>query len=336
MYLIYEKNRLRRVISLLVFGTVLLLLPLLIGTDMSAADGQSYGGRVTTSSTSLNVRSAPASSSSRVTSLARNGYVTVVGTSGSWYKVEYADGIYGYCHANYLTPVSGSFPAYVSASGGNLNVRSGAGTSYSVKTTLPHGKCIVVIGQSGNWYRVIYNGDEVGYVSKSYISVSKPSAVTSAYTSVYLSVPSYKQNDSRWAYDKIGYSGYTIGQIGCTTTALAMTESYRLGYTVYPDAMEDRLSYSSGGALYWPSNYIQYYNSDYLAKAYELLKAGKPVIIGAKTSSGKTHWVVITGFKGGSLILSNFLINDPGSASSTTLATYMAKYPIYMKLAYYK
>jgi len=337
MYLIHEKNRLRRVISALVFGTALLLAFFLTGAHISAADGHSYGGLVTTSSTSLNVRSSPSASSTRVATLARNGYVTVVGTSGNWYKVEYANGLYGYCSADYLVPVSGSFPAYVSASGGNLNVRSGPGTSYYAKTTLPHGRCLVVIGQNGNWYRVVYNGDEVGYVSKSYISLSKPSGSAAyGYSSAYLSVPSYKQKDSRWAYDKIGSSGYTIGQIGCTTTALAMTESYRLGYTVYPDAMEDRLSYSSGGALYWPSNYLQYYGSDYLSKAYGLLKEGKPVIIGAKTSSGKTHWVVITGFKGGALTMSNFLINDPGSASSVTLADYMSKYPIYMKLAYYK
>ena len=34
-----------------------------------------------------------------------------------------------------------------------------------------------------------------------------------------------------------------------------MTESYRLGTSVNPAEMSLRLTYSSGGALYWPSNY---------------------------------------------------------------------------------
>lgn len=303
---------------------------------VAAADGESYGGRVTTSSTALNVRSTPSATSAKLTTLPKGSYVTVVGVEKGWYKIEFGKGIYGYCSPDYLTPVSGSYPAYVSAGGGNLNVRSGPSTAYDIENILPHGRCLVVIGQSDGWYRVIYNGDEVGYVSKKYISVSKPADIKEEYGAVYLSVPSYKQKDSRWSGVKLGSSGKTIGQIGCTTTALAMTESYRLGYTVYPNQMASRLSYTSGGALYWPSNYSQYYGSDYLKKAYSLLKEGKPVIIGAKTSSGKTHWVVITGFKGNALTASNFIINDPGSTDTVDLATYMGKYPIFMKLTYYK
>jgi hypothetical protein len=145
------------------------------------------------------------------------------------------------------------------------------------------------------------------------------------------------QTDPRWANIKIGSSGKTIGQIGCVTTGLAMMESYRTGRTIYPDEMMRKLSYSSSGNVYWPSDYTAVYSSSgYLAKIYDQLRAGKPVLFGAKTSAGGQHWVVITGFKGGqSLTASGFTINDPADKSRTTLADLYSDYPNFYKFFYY-
>ena len=302
------------------------------GTTAQAATLESAAGIVATSSGNLNVRSSASTAASVVASLAKGSYVTLISQSGNWWRVEYADGRYGYCHANYISRVSGSTSATVNTASSNLNVRSGAGTSYKVTGSLAKGKIVVVLSESNGWSRVLYNGVKTGYVSSQYLSK------TSGSDSIQLALPNFKQTDSRWANVLIGNSGKTIGRIGCTTTAIAMMESYRQGKTIYPDAMSKQLSYSSSGDLYWPSNYVQTTNSSgYLSRIHDLLKQGKPVLIGAKTSAGSQHWVVVTGFSGGSVTnAANYRINDPGSNSRVTLQQFLNVYPVFYKLVYYR
>ena len=163
---------------------------------------------------------------------------------------------------------------------------------------------------------------------------------TGLYKKLTLSVPSFKQTDSRWADIRIGTQGDTIRSSGCTTTALSMTESFHRGKTVTPADMVKRLSYSSSGMLYWPTDYATELvsSSDYLKKIYAQLSKGKPVILGMKKSNGSQHWVVITGHKKetASLSAGNFSINDPGSSTRTLLSEFVAAYPVAYKIAYKK
>lgn len=317
---------------MVVFG--LLAMPL----NAQAADANSQAGVVAVSSGRLNVRSSGSTSASVVTALSKGSYVTLISKSGSWWRVEYANGKYGYCHSDYITQVSGT-AATVKVSSGSLNVRTGPGTSYSRQGSLSNGQTVIVLSSSGGWSRILYHGTKTGYVSAAYLSSgtsSGSSSGSSGYSAVSLSVPSYKQTDSRWASVQIGSSGKTIAQIGCATTAVAMMESYRTGTTIYPDAMSKKLSYTSSGSLYWPSNYVAVTNtSGYLSAVYTQLKQGKPVLFGAKTSAGSQHWVVITGFSGGSLTASNFSIHDPGSNSRVTLQQFLNAYPVVYKYFYY-
>lgn len=312
---------------------VLILGALAIPMSADAATASSKAGTVSVTSGRLNVRSSASTSGTVVSSLSKGSYVTLMSKSGNWWKVEYADGKYGYCHADYIKTATGT-PATVKITSGSLNVRSGAGTSYSKVASLYKGEVVIVISKSGNWSRILYNGTKTGYVSSQYLSTSSSS---STYSKVSLSVPSFKQTDSRWASVKIGSSGKTIAQIGCATTAIAMMESYRTGTTIYPDAMSKKLSYSSSGNVYWPSNYaVVTSSSNYLSGIYSKLQAGKPVLFGAKKSSGTQHWVVITGYTGGnSLTASGFTINDPGSNSRTTLQHLLNEYPTFYKYFYY-
>lgn len=302
-----------------------------MGTAAQAATLESAAGIVATSSGNLNVRSSASTAASVVASLAKGSYVTLISQSGNWWRVEYADGRYGYCHANYISRISGSTAATVNTASGNLNVRSGAGTSYKVTGSLAKGKIVVVLSESNGWSRVLYNGVKTGYVSSQYLK-------TSGSDSIQLALPNFKQTDSRWANVLIGNSGKTIGRIGCTTTAIAMMESYRQGKTIYPDAMSKQLSYSSSGDLYWPGDYVQTTNaSGYLSRIHDLLKQGKPVLIGAKTSAGSQHWVVVTGFSGGAVTnAANYRINDPGSNTRVTLQQFLNVYPVFYKLVYYR
>lgn len=317
------------------FTSFILALVLILGTlsiPTVAATTSSQAGVVSVTSGRLNVRSSASTSGAVVSSLAKGSYITLMSKSGNWWRVEYADGKYGYCHADYIKTATGT-PATVKISSGSLNVRSGAGTSYSKVASLYKGEVVIVLSKTGSWSKILYNGTKTGYVSSQYLSTSS----FSTYSKVSLSVPSFKQTDSRWANVKIGSSGKTIAQIGCATTAIAMMESYRTGTTIYPDAMSKKLSYSSSGNVYWPSNYtVVTSSSGYLNGIYNKLKAGKPVLFGAKKSSGTQHWVVITGYTGGSsLTASGFTINDPGSKSRTTLQHLLNEYPTFYKYFYY-
>ena len=216
---------------------------------------------------------------------------------------------------------------------GALNIRSGPGTSYSRTGSLSNGEVVIRLSDSGGWSRILYHGTKTGYVSTQYLSADTSS---SGYSAVSLKVPSYKQTDSRWANVTIGSSGKTIASIGCATTGIAMMESYRTGQTIYPDAMSKKLSYTSSGSVYWPSNYTAVTSSSgYLTGIYNLLKQGKPVLLGAKNSYGSQHWVVITGFTGGSLTASSFTIQDPGSSSRTNLQQFLNAFPTFYKYFYY-
>ncbi|MGN0978075.1 MAG: papain-like cysteine protease family protein, partial [Faecousia sp.] len=76
--------------------------------------------------------------------------------------------------------------------------------------------------------------------------------------------------------------------------------------------------------------------SGYLSAVYSKLQQGKPVLFGARNASGTQHWVVITGFQGGSsLTASGFTIHDPGSNSRVNLQQLLDVYPIFYKFFYY-
>ena len=296
--------------------------------EVKAADLNSRAGAVTTTSGTLNVRSGPSSSASKTASLKKGSYITLLSKSGSWWYVEYEKGKYGYCHSDYITVVAGT-PVTVNTQSGGLNVRTGAGTSYSKAATLPKGETVILLSNTEEWSRIFYHGVKTGYVSSRYLS--------SYYAPVSLWVPDLKQTDNRWANMIVGNSGKTFAQIGCATTAIAMVESHRQGRTIYPNEMGSQLKYTSSGSVYWPSHYTTITKTDgYLEKIYQLLKLGKPVLFGAINSYGSQHWVVITGFSGGkSLSPSGFTIRDPGTWSRTNLQQFLNLYPTIYKYFHY-
>lgn len=311
------------------FLLLIVILFAITPTKVKAADGSSRAGAVTTVAGNLNVRNAATTAAPVVMSLRKGSHITLLSQSGSWWRVEYDKGRYGYCHGDYITIIQGS-PVKVATRSGNLNVRSGAGTSYSILTQLGRGETVLQLTTNNGWTRVLYHGTKTGYVSSAYLSAAAENR------GIHLAVPSFKQTDSRWADVKLGSSGKAMSQIGCATTAIAMMESYRTGTTIYPNAMAKRLRYTATGSVYWPEHFVAVTGSaDYLSRAYQLLQQGKPVLLGMKNASGGQHWVVITGFTGGTVTAANFTINDPGSNSRTTLQQFVNLYPTFYKLFYY-
>ena len=320
----------------LALAAVLIIGMLALPTQAANADSQAG---IIKANGGLNVRTEPTTGSRVLTTLGNGSYVTLISRSGSWWRVEYSGGSYGYCHGDYITAVSGN-TATVNTDPTGLNVRSGPGTSYARIGGLSRGYRVIVLSTSGGWSRILYQGTKTGYVSAQYLSggTQAPSApaAPSGNQAVSLSVPSFKQFDSRWASVTLGNSGKTMEKIGCATTAIAMMESCRTGTTIYPDAMAKKLNYTSTGSVYWPAYYTTVTsNADYLNKIYSQLKQGKPVLFGAKNSYGTQHWVVITGFTGGSLSAANFTINDPGSNTRSDLQQFLNAYPTFYKYFYY-
>lgn len=303
----------------------------ILAAPVRAANADSKAGVVSTAGGMLNIRSQASTGSAVVASLHKGSYLTLMEKAGAWWKVEYARGKYGYCHSDYITAVSG-VPVTVKIQSGSLNVRSGPGTAYAKTGSLSKGETVIAFSTVSGWSHILYHGTKTGYVSGQYLWGS-----TSDYPAVSLNVPSFKQTDSRWANVLIGQSGKTMARIGCATTGIAMMESYRTGKTIYPDAMSRQLRYTASGSVYWPSHFTAVTGSaGYLRGIYNLLKQGKPVLLGAKNAYGSQHWVVVTGYTGGStLSASGFAILDPGSNSRMNLQQFLNAYPTFYKYFHY-
>lgn len=330
--LLYEVIFLKKIISCLLAVTLCFSLNAFVPKGNTALKIQG-AGVVNTISSGLNIRSSPSQTSTIVASVPKNSYITLISESGNYRYVEYANGRYGYCHTDYVNIVSENIKS-VKTSNGRLRVRSSASLNSSIIGYLTSGSFVTVISESGNFSKILYNGNSLGYVYSDYLNTV---STETAYKSVKLNIENFKQTDSRWANVTLGSSGQSMAKIGCATTALAMTESYRTGSKIYPNDMSEKLAYTSGGAVYWPSNYKTITSSsEYLSKIYALLKEGKPVILGCKKSDGSQHYVVITGVKSvESLSTSAFYINDPGSNSRTTLNQFISVYPIFYKILHY-
>ena len=140
----------------------------------------------------LNVRTGAGTNYSRMGSVAYGTRLTIISTHGNWYKVtcKIDNKIRtGYVSADYvnLDTGSGSNSSGNSSSGSStnsgtttesviatgvvnvsaLNVRSGAGTSYSVITVLGNKANVDILSQSGSWYKVritVSGSQKTGYV----------------------------------------------------------------------------------------------------------------------------------------------------------------------------
>ena len=146
-------------------------LPLMNASHVDAATDMR-----TVTASSLNFRTGPSTSYSIINVLMNGQKVEYISTSGSWLKVKY-NGVTGYVHGDYVTKGTADNSTtgttkYVSASVG-LNVRSGAGTSYSKLGKLEYKEKVTVLSTSNGWSKINYNG-KTGYVDSSYLQSTVP------------------------------------------------------------------------------------------------------------------------------------------------------------------
>ncbi|NLK94402.1 MAG: SH3 domain-containing protein, partial [Clostridiales bacterium] len=153
-------------------------------SESSSGSTTNLNGTVVNVSSNLRVRAGASTSTSVLGYLLNGEKVNVIGEEGNWYKIKY-NNTTGYVAKEYIqvsggtsttpsapeTPSTPSAPEATNKTGkvinisSNLNVRSGAGTNYSVIGYLYNGNTVTITGESGNWYAISYNGT-TGYVAK--------------------------------------------------------------------------------------------------------------------------------------------------------------------------
>ncbi len=136
--------------------------------------------------TGVNFRTGPSTSYKSQGKLNKNEAVTLLGTSGNWYKLTVnATGKSGYVYGRYVTvsatsatptpaPTSGA-TGVINASG--VNFRTGPSTRYKSQGKLDKNTAITILGMSGNWYKLTINATGArGYVFGRYVTITSAAA----------------------------------------------------------------------------------------------------------------------------------------------------------------
>ena len=143
-----------------------------LALSATASFANSNEGTVTADA--LNVRSGPSTSYGITTKLYKGDKVEILETSNGWHKIKASNGKIGWVSGDYIKVSSGStsqtsYKATVTAT--SLNVRSGAGTSYSVITKLSKGTVVDVLESASNgWKKIKTSNGTIGWVSGSYLA----------------------------------------------------------------------------------------------------------------------------------------------------------------------
>ena len=155
-------------------------------------------GKVKNVQTNLRLRDKASTSGKVIGYLTNNQEFNILEKTGSWYKIN-VNGKVGYVHSDYVAVIEGSsnngqnstqkptennkpntekpnesnkvpIKGKVVKVTSNLRVRSGPGTSYSVKGSLNNNDQFNIIEKSGSWYK-ISKGSLEGYISGDYVQI---------------------------------------------------------------------------------------------------------------------------------------------------------------------
>ncbi|HGG0417056.1 TPA: SH3 domain-containing protein [Clostridium sporogenes] len=143
--------------------------------------------KLSSSSSLLNVRSSANLSSSIIGSLKNGSSVSILGKTGSWYKIKYGSKV-AYVSSNYISSSNNSNSSSdnnsststgrgtvkLSSTSSSLNFRETPSLSSKILGGLSHGSSVDILGKTGSWYKIKY-GSKIGYVSSQFITTSNSS-----------------------------------------------------------------------------------------------------------------------------------------------------------------
>ena len=275
-------------------------LPLMNASHVDAATDMR-----TVTASSLNFRTGPSTSYSIINVLMNGQKVEYISTSGSWLKVKY-NGVTGYVHGDYVTKgttdnsTTGT-TKYVSASVG-LNVRSGAGTSYSKLGKLEYKEKVTVLSTSNGWSKINYNG-KTGYVDSSYLKSTVPGSTNDNTNNETTGTTKYVnttyglnvRSGAGTSYSKLGKLEYKE-KVTVLSTSNGWSKINYNGKTGYVDSsyLQSTVPGSNGNNANNNNNTVSTKANEVIAYAKTLL--GKPYVWGAQgpnsfDCSGFTYYV---------------------------------------------
>ena len=155
--------------------SLILAMVLLFGsipTNVFAAGDIMYGiGFI--SGSSVRLRSGANTDSNIVDTTNKGEVVVIVSKNDDWYKVIY-DLKEGYIHSDYVNASkSGSAElGYGKINGNDVNLRSGAGTSYSKVVQGDKGEQVYIVGIENGWYKVIFK-NKVCYIRSDFVDLAE-------------------------------------------------------------------------------------------------------------------------------------------------------------------
>ena len=132
----------------------------------------------------LNFRTGPSTSNKIITTIKKNTKVEVISYEGKWAKIKYNNKV-GYSSKEYLSESNSSSSSSSGSTSSSkktgtvttdvLNVRSGAGTSYSKIGTVKKGQTVTILETSKGWHKIQLSGGKTGWVSGDYIKITSSS-----------------------------------------------------------------------------------------------------------------------------------------------------------------
>ena len=188
------------------------------GYFSSSSSGSSSGTNKTTA-VAVNLRSsAKVTDGNIILTVPAGRTVTVLSSSGNWYKVRY-NGKTGYMKSGYFTDETSSSSYVTEKTSANLRLRSSTSTSSSsnIITTIPKGASVKVYREvSGGWYYVAY-GSRKGYVKAGYFasdSGTSSSSGSSGKTTANVRLRSSRSTSSSGNIILVIPSGRTVTILG--------------------------------------------------------------------------------------------------------------------------
>lgn len=173
-----------------IFAAVLCSAIIASSATVTSLTASAYDEIYAKTTVDLNIRKGAGTNYSVIKTIAPNTTLSITDRSNSgWLKVKLSDGTTGYCSADYLDITTDAVTTTA------LNMRSGAGTNYSIITTIPQNTKIDIIKFSGtSWAYVKLQNGTTGYVCTDYIKFvsSSNTSVTTTSTNITLSAAAKK------------------------------------------------------------------------------------------------------------------------------------------------
>ncbi len=150
----------------------------------------------------VNVRKGPSSSTTKLGTAKKGAQFKMLGVEGDWYKLQYTASQVGYIHKTYIStksvtetpdtpeikPAGDNEIVTIVNCKNSVNVRSGAGTNYSLVGAAPKGAQYKLLARvnvgSVTWFKVQYATGKDGYIHEDYIKTGTgtPSTPTTGHT----------------------------------------------------------------------------------------------------------------------------------------------------------